>query len=366
MQHQIRRVLAGPRAAIEYEIVEPPSHVHDPPAVVFIAGLGNHRTIWNFQRAHFSQTHALLFVDNRGIGRSGSPPGWWSVGDHACDVLHVIRHINWHAGRPLHLVGHSFGGLVCYELMVLCRTSAKDVNIASLALVGCSVCTSICSLRPSGLCKTAALLVACDMQALLDASLALNYPSEWLERRAFDGGAGTNAEAVVRFLLTILRGRERVPSVSWAKQVAAVVSYIPSALPGPMMGADDVAAPCGAADALAPPRSLVLCGAEDELHGIDSLNSTVARLGERSRLVILEGAGHNCFVQQPDLVNQALASHFAADRAEPSHDDGFVRDAPGSVDAHSLAQPQAPPNTDRNRTISGSGQASNSCSRALW
>ena len=83
------RTITGPAGQpIEYELSEP----RGAPAghVVFVMGLGNHRTMWEAQQAHFAASHALLFVDNRGIGSSGSVSGLWTMQGHAEDVLHVL------------------------------------------------------------------------------------------------------------------------------------------------------------------------------------------------------------------------------------------------------------------------------------
>ena len=87
------------------------------------------------QRAYFRRKCSVLLIDNRGVGRSSLSTGLWTVQDHAVDVLAVLRGLEWY---NIHLVGHSFGGLVCYEL--LRRTQKAEPGLfASLSLLGCVV-----------------------------------------------------------------------------------------------------------------------------------------------------------------------------------------------------------------------------------
>ena len=291
---------------IEYELLVPA----EPAAgqVVFVAGMGNHRTLWERQQEHLARTHALLFVDNRGVSLSGSPSGLWSVQDQADDVLFVLQNCGW-AGDPVHLVGHSLGALVCYE--VLRRAAPSDgVDVHSLTILSASLSGTfpVCALRAAGLCKTLELLTSAPAY-ILRVSLELNYPRRWLEAPAEDGLAGTNADAAVRFLVRVLRGRRAVPAHTWLKQALSYATYRPSAL-------RDVSA-LGV-------RVLVVGGDEDLLHSVASMRATAQRLG--GRFVCLEGVGHNSFVQASGRVNRLLAEHFAGARTIGAdvHSDGAL------------------------------------------
>lgn len=169
---------------LEYCLVEPSSPTG---YVILVPGMGNHRTIFELQVSALSERYALLLPDSRGIGKSSSPPGLWSIVDHANDILHLLKHAVPHwTSEAVHLVGHSMGGLICYEVM----QRAPPGRIASLALLsvglGLGSCCPPTLLRPSGLCMLLQMLTS-PPQQLIQATLELNYPKEWLERDASDG-----------------------------------------------------------------------------------------------------------------------------------------------------------------------------------
>ncbi len=66
--------------------------------------------------------------DQRGHGRSASPPGGYRWGDHAADLAEVIARV---AGGPAHLVGLSKGGGIALELAV-----RRPELVRTLALIG--------------------------------------------------------------------------------------------------------------------------------------------------------------------------------------------------------------------------------------
>ena len=219
------RTIVGPAGLpIEYalhncEPMRPRGHI------VFIMGLGNHRTVWELQRQHFEGTHAMLFIDNRGIGLSGSPRGLYTLESLAADALYVLEHAAHHwPSTGIHLVGHSMGALVAYEMLL----AAPPGRFASLAMLSASLpppnsCWgSIFHMRYSGLCQLAAMCAVPAMMnppnssqpygshaertgwrlhawcrlicpaggSLIKASLELNYTPEWLTSPAFDGQGG--------------------------------------------------------------------------------------------------------------------------------------------------------------------------------
>lgn len=66
--------------------------------------------------------------DQRGHGRSASPPSGYRWGDHAADLAEVIARV---AGGPAHLVGLSKGGGIALELAL-----RRPELVRTLALIG--------------------------------------------------------------------------------------------------------------------------------------------------------------------------------------------------------------------------------------
>jgi 3-oxoadipate enol-lactonase len=63
----------------------------------------------------FRERFDTLAHDQRGLGRTGIPPGPYSMADYAADAAALLDHIGWSTCR---VVGISFGGMVAQELAV--------------------------------------------------------------------------------------------------------------------------------------------------------------------------------------------------------------------------------------------------------
>jgi pimeloyl-ACP methyl ester carboxylesterase len=80
------------------------------PAMVFIAGLGDDRSSWASQVAHFSTDHTVITIDNRGCGGSDVPPGPYSIARLAADAHCVANALGL---KGITAVGSSMGGAIC-------------------------------------------------------------------------------------------------------------------------------------------------------------------------------------------------------------------------------------------------------------
>ena len=63
----------------------------------------------------FRARFELLVHDQRGLGRTGIPPGPYSMKDYAADALALLDHVGWTSCR---VIGISFGGMVAQEFTV--------------------------------------------------------------------------------------------------------------------------------------------------------------------------------------------------------------------------------------------------------
>jgi len=81
--------------------------------LLFLHGLGSSTQDWELQCPFFASHYQVLAVDTRGHGRSGKPPGPYSVPQFAADVAALVRRLEMPA---LHVVGLSMGGMIGFQL----------------------------------------------------------------------------------------------------------------------------------------------------------------------------------------------------------------------------------------------------------
>lgn len=82
------------------------------PNLVLIEGLGYHSWMWYRQAPAFSRHFQTLIYDNRGVGRSDTPPGPYSHEQNADDLAALLDHLGW---DRTHVLGVSMGGFIAQE-----------------------------------------------------------------------------------------------------------------------------------------------------------------------------------------------------------------------------------------------------------
>ena len=102
------------------------------PPLLLIHGLGSSSDDWAFQREDFSRRHTLILPDLRGSGRSGKPPGPYSIHQFATDLWALLDAVEI---KYTDILGFSLGGAVAQEMalmrphavrgMVLCNALAN-------------------------------------------------------------------------------------------------------------------------------------------------------------------------------------------------------------------------------------------------
>jgi pimeloyl-ACP methyl ester carboxylesterase len=82
------------------------------PALVFVHGWSNNRSIWDAQVSHFSEKYKVIAVDLAGFGESGNDRQTWTIESFGEDVAAVINKLNL---DQVVLVGFSMGAPVVIE-----------------------------------------------------------------------------------------------------------------------------------------------------------------------------------------------------------------------------------------------------------
>jgi pimeloyl-ACP methyl ester carboxylesterase len=273
---------------------------------LYVHGLGGASTNWTDLAGLLAVRFDGWAVDLPGFGRSQPPPrGRYSIRGHVQTVIEVLEQVadqpGEEAGRPVHLLGNSLGGLVS----VLVAARRPDL-VASLTLIS----PAMPVYRVPAAFSRALLLI-----------LLPGVPS-LAERRM----AGIEPEEHVRAMVTMCFGDpalvppERVEQAVSEMRERAGQPWADRALTRSMRGLITSYLRVGTANAwrmarsLRPP-TLVLWGASDRL--VDPrLAPRLAAAIPDARLAVLDGVGHVAMLEAPETTAR-LVLGMVEGRAAP-------------------------------------------------
>ena len=175
----------------------------DGPPLLLVQGLGYGGSGWGGAHELLAESFGVVSFDNRGFGRSDSPPGPYSVADLAADTAAVLDA----AGLDrAHVLGVSLGGMVAQELAL-----TRPERIDRLVLV---------STTPGG----AGSFPMPQRTMLLLATAATLAPSIALERFV-DNALGESPAAGLAERIVAYRTANPPDPAGWASQAAAGAAF---------------------------------------------------------------------------------------------------------------------------------------------
>jgi len=249
------------------------------PFLVLVHGLGYGRSGWGAVADSLARHRRVVLVDNRGIGESDRPRGPYSTAQMAADIAAVLEELG---HGPFEVLGASLGGMIVLEL-----AQQRPELLSSMVLVATTPG------EPVGVPLPASTV------GLLRRDLAVSEP---LRRRLIEGALSPRTVArrpeVVEELLR-LRASYPQEAEAWTAQAAASAGF--------SLGCDlhTIVTP-----------TLALAGLEDAV--IDPRNTMILAFGlPFARAVLLSGAGHLCFWDQPGRVSRAVEGFL--DSIEEAH-----------------------------------------------
>lgn len=263
--------------------------------VIFIHGFGLRMAAWHLQRYALAERWAdrrirMVFFDHRGHGRSdAAPDDTCTITQLADDTAAVIRTTA--PTGPLVLVGHSMGGMA---LMGLARRRP--------ALFGCDG-------RVTGIG-----LVATASRGLTEAGLGEGLTNPVLDAfrlsvRHVPGivqaGRGVTRQILEPVLVAASFGSD-FHSPAAGRAVEKMIQNTPIHTIVNFLHALEDHDESTALPVLAQVPSVVVCGNRDRLTPLPNSVRMYAELGEDSRLVVVDGAGHMVPMEQPDMVTDAI------------------------------------------------------------
>jgi len=235
--------------------------------VLLVQGLGTDSRGWALQRMAFGRRYRCYAVDNRGVGRSGRPPGPYDLSEMARDALAVL---DAEGIDRAHVIGASMGGVIAQIIAVL-----HPERVRSLVLA----CTS---------CRHHAW--------------RRELFQEWADAVEAGGISALGTDAMRWLIGPRLRKRFGM----WVNLLARIVLQQPRET-----FVAQVQAILDASDELrfelqhvtAP--TLVITGSQDSLTPIGDAEE-LAEMIPHARLVELRGAAHGLMVEAPNAFNAAV------------------------------------------------------------
>lgn len=244
-------------------------HGHGPD-VLFIPGLGYATWSWHYQSQPISQHARMLLMDNRGAGRSDKPPGPYSIAKMADDAYHVLRQ---RAAGPAHVVGASMGGYIALSLAL-----RHPDAVASLVLLATTSGGNGSRPVPTETQKAWTAAVPLGSAGFARATMPLSFAPGWPEQ---------HPEQFEELLA--LRLQAPTPIGCWRAQYHASASYLQRGLPpGPINQ-----------------PAVIVHGTADRVVPYENAAHLARRLPQAS-VITLDGAGHLCWIEQAETVNDII------------------------------------------------------------
>jgi pimeloyl-ACP methyl ester carboxylesterase len=259
----VRETLADDGTVIAYDVFGR----GDGEPVLLIQGLGTDSRGWALQRMAFGRRYRCFAPDNRGVGRSGKPPGPYDLSQMARDMIAVL---DAEGVERAHVIGASMGGVIAQIIAVL-----HPERVRSLVLA----CTS-CRHHP----WRRELFQEWADEVAAGGTIALGTEGmRWLIGPRLRKRFGMWLNLLARILL-------QQPSDTFVAQVHAILDASDEL----RFELKDVTVP-----------TLVITGSQDALTPIGDAEE-LAEMIPHARLVELRGAAHGLMVEAPNAFNSAV------------------------------------------------------------
>jgi 3-oxoadipate enol-lactonase len=101
------------------------------PPVLLIMGLSFDLDMWFRVVPWLLKKHRVIAFDNRGVGRSDTPRGPYTIRNMAEDAMSVLRDAQ--VNEPAHVIGASMGGMIAQELVLNYPEAFRSLVLACTA-----------------------------------------------------------------------------------------------------------------------------------------------------------------------------------------------------------------------------------------
>ena len=242
-------------------------------------GLGYTLEMWHRTLPVVSKRYRSMLFDNRGVGRTGAPPGPFTIREMAGDTAAVLDA----AGVDCaHVFGISMGGMIAQELALTYPSRVRSL------ILGCTTCGG-----------RAAAPAAPRVLEVLAARATMPVEEGIRAMAPFIYDSSTPAERVEEDLA--IRRRTYPSTESYNAQLVAIRAF----------------ESCGRLSEITVP-TLVVHGESDQLVPPEN-GVMLAQLIPGARLVLLPSASHIFPTDQPDAAHDAILSFLQSMDQLPGH-----------------------------------------------
>lgn len=248
--------------------------------LLLIPGLGYATWCWSRQIGPLSRAARVLALDNRGTGRSGKPPGPYSIHQMAEDAFSVLTQLG---AVPARIVGTSMGG---YIAMTLAKNHPEAVR--SLVLIATTIGGPGCHPVPKETVWAWQNAATFDAAGFARETMPLSFAPGWVEEHPAE-----YEELLAQWLTA------PTPINAWLAQFMACTVFLREGLQSPIRHPTVIVH--GTADRVVP--------YENAAH--------LAKAAPGASLVTLEGAGHLCWIERAAEVNDIILDLVTADTRFP-------------------------------------------------
>jgi pimeloyl-ACP methyl ester carboxylesterase len=261
------------------------------PVVVLTHGWSLNSSVWSYAQRELAGDFEIIAWDLRGLGQSSKAPNNdYSLEAMATDLLEVTRLAG---DRPVVLVGHSIGGMIC---QTFCRLFPGQLGNPVTAIVLCET-TYTNPLRTARLAPLWQAIQKPIIEPLLHLTVWLS-PVVWL----MNIQSYLNGTTQLTTRLSSFAGRQTWGQVDFAARLSSFAS--------PAVVARGMLAMLRFDEAAALPHItvpvLILSGVNDRLT-IPEANQHISHQAPKGELISIEPAGHLSVLERHDAVNESLS-----------------------------------------------------------
>lgn len=240
--------------------------------LVLIYGYGGHSELWFRQIPILSKKYRVIAFDNRGVGRSDKPDTPYTMAMMAGDIAGLLDIIGIHAA---HIFGISMGGMIAQHFAL-----NYPQRVLSLIL-GCTYCGGAHSIQPEP--ESLAALFDFERLGKMTPEEAVRQAMPFCYSQKF---INRNPGIIDRRVAKQLE--YPTPGHGFTRQAEAIMGHDTYEL------LPNIRLP-----------TLVIAGDNDRLIPVENSRILASRIPE-AELVIMEGAGHEFFIENAEETNKKV------------------------------------------------------------